>query len=194
MKNSMLVTVLLIFSTAVQAGPFGLDMGTPLADLKRQMKLKLVKPAYYSTHSVPKSHPDFNEYRLLVTPAHGLCKIVAWSKVVSTSVYGTELVSKFSALESALTTKYGNPTQYDFLREGSIWSERRDWMMGLHKSERTLKSYWTNEDRELPENVQAIELEAMAISIEQATVKLAYEFKNADDCVDWIKSQKNSAL
>lgn len=194
MKNSALAAVLLSVSVAATAGPFGLDMGTPLSELNKQMKLKPEKPALYSTPSVPKAHPDFDDYRLVVTPTHGLCKIIAWSKVISTSVYGTELVSKFSDLESALATKYGNPNRFDYLRNGSIWNEQRDWMMGLHKKERTLKSYWTNEDRELPDSVQAIGLEAMAISTEQAVVKLGYEFKNSDQCIDWIKSQKDSAL
>lgn len=194
MKHSTFAAVLLTVSVAATAGPFGLGMGTPLAELNKQIKLKPEKPALYSTPSVPKEHPDFDDYRLVVTPVHGLCKIIAWSKVISTSVYGTELVSKFSDLENALTTKYGNPKRYDFLREGSIWNERRDWMMGLRKKERTLTSYWTNEDRELPDNVQAIELEAMAISTEQAMIKLGYEFKNSDQCVDWIRSQKDSAL
>ncbi len=194
MKNSSLAAVLFSVSIAATAGPFGLDMGTPLSELNKQMKLKPEKPALYSTPSVPKTHPDFDDYRLVVTPVHGLCKIIAWSKVISTSVYGTELVSKFSDVERALTTKYGNPKRYDFLRSGSMWNEQRDWMMGLHKKERTLASYWTNEGRELPDSIQAIELDAIAIGGGEAMVKLSYEFKNSDQCVDWIKSRKDSAL
>lgn len=194
MKNLTLAVFLISISAAATAGPFGLNMGTSLTELSKQMKLKPEKLALYSTSSVPKAHSDFNDYRLVITPAHGLCKIIAWSKVISTSVYGTELVNKFSSLESALTTKYGNPKQYDILRNGSIWNEQRDWMMGLRKKERILKSYWTNEGRELPDSVQAIELEAMAINTERAVVSLVYEFKNSDQCVDWIKSQKDSAL
>ena len=194
MKKSTLAIALLSVSAAATAGPFGLEMGTPLAELNKQMRLTPGKPALYSTTSVPKAHPDFDDYRLVVTPAHGLCKIIAFTKVISTSVYGTELVSKFSGIESALATKYGNSKRYDHLRNGSIWNEQRDWMMGLRKKERTLTSYWTNEGRELPDNVQAIELDAVAINTEQAMVKLVYEFKNSDQCVDWIKSQKDSAL
>ncbi len=194
MKNSMIAAVLLIATIEAKAGPFGLDMGTPLAELNKQMTLKLEKSGFYSTPSVPKAHPDFDDYRLIVTPVHGLCKIVAFSKSISTSIYGTELVSKFSELESALTTKYGNSKRYDFLRQGSIWNEPRDWMMGLRKKERTLASFWTSENRELPDNVHTIKLEAFAIGTDKAMLNLGYEFKNSNSCIDWIKSQKDSAL
>lgn len=194
MKNLTLAAVLLSVSVAATAGPFGLDMGTPLAELNKQMKLKPETPAVYSTPSVPKAHPEFDSYALVVTPTHGLCKIVAGSKAISTSVYGAELVRTFSDFESALATKYGNPKRYDFLRNGSIWKEPREWMMGLLKKERTLESYWTNEDRELPDSVKAIQLQAHALSKEQAYVTLVYEFKNLVQCDGWIKSQKDSAL
>ncbi len=196
MKKSILIFVsaLLAISTTTYAGPFGLDMGTPLAELNKLMKLKLEKTALYSTPSVPKPHPDFDDYRLVVTPNHGLCKVIAWSRIISTSVYGTELVNKFSDVESALNAKYGASKRYDFLRSGSIWNEPRDWTMGLLKKERTLTSYWTNEAHELPENVETIELQAMAIGTEQAMIRLGYEFKNSSQCIDWIKSQKDSSL
>ena len=68
------------------------------------------------------------------------------------------------------------------------------WMMGLRKKERTLASFWTSENRELPDNVHTIKLEAFAIGTDKAMLNLGYEFKNSNSCIDWIKSQKDSAL
>jgi len=194
MKDSILIAALLAISIPAQAGPFGLDMGTPLVELNKQMKLKLVSTGVYSTPSVPKGHPDYDDYRLIVAPAQGLCKIYAFSKVISTSVYGTELVDKFSGFESALSTKYGQPEKFDLLRSGSIWKERQDWMVGLLKKERMLVSYWPKKARDLPESIYAIQLKAVAISTEEARVTLGYEFKNFDQCRDSLKAQIDSAL
>lgn len=194
MKDSILIAALLAISIPAQAGPFGLDMGTPLVELNKQMKLKLEITGVYSTPSVPKGHLDFGGYQLIVTPAQGLCKIVAYSQVISTSVYGTELASKFSSLESALSSKYGKPKKFDFLKGGSIWKEPRDWMAGLLKKERMLVSYWTMKDSDLPEGIQEIQLKAVAISTEEARVTLGYEFKNFDQCSVSLKAQIDSPL
>jgi hypothetical protein len=194
MRKSIVLAALLSFAMSAHSAPLGLEMGTPLAQLNKVMKLKLERPNLYSTPTVPNSHPDFDDYRLLVTPAHGLCKITAWSKTITTSIYGSELVSRFSSLEDALTTKYGSPKRYDFLRNGSIWNEPRDWMMGLNKKERVLAAFWDGEGREWPDKIQAIELEAVAVGTERAMIRLGYEFKNSSQCIDWIKSQKDSAL
>lgn len=194
MRKFMVLFVSFSVSMSAHSGPLGLEMGTPLAELKKAMKLNLEKPYLYSTPTVPKSHPDFNDYRLLVTPTHGLCKITAWSKDISTSVYGTELTSKYSSLEEALTTKYGIPKRYDYLRSGSIWNEPRDWMMALLKKERILGAFWDGKGRDWPDNLHSVDLQAVALGTEHATIRLSYEFKNSVQCIDWVKSQKDSTL
>ncbi|MHB9100883.1 MAG: hypothetical protein ACYC2E_05160 [Sulfuricella sp.] len=177
------------------SGPLGLEMGTSLAELEKQMKLTPVSPGLYSTPTVPKTHSDFEDYMLVITPAHGLCKIHAWSAPINTSVYGSELISKFQSLEEALTSKYGTSKRFDYLRSGSIWHEPRYWMMALKKKERTLKTFWTEETGSRnSDNLSEIMLEAQAISTENALVLISYQFKNMSQCSSWIKSQKNSAL
>ncbi len=183
-----------ISATSAVAGPFGLDMGMPYDVLSKSMKLKQVKPFLYSTPSLPKGHSDFDDYRLLVTPKHGLCKVIAWSKSISTSVYGEGLSDKFEKIESAISQKYGQGKKFDFLRSGSIWNEQRDWMMGLRKNERTLAEFWTDESSELPDNIHVIALKAHAAGTEAGLIELGYEFKNSNECIDWIKSQENSSL
>lgn len=183
-----------IITTNAIAGPLGLDMGMSYEDLLKSVKLKQVKPFLYSTASLPKGHSDFNDYRLLITPKHGLCKVIAWSKPIPTNVYGDGLRDKFEKLESAVSQKYGSGKKYDFLRSGSIWNESRDWMMGLQKDERTLTAYWTNDMSELPDNINAIALTAHALHTEVGLIELGYEFKNSSECIDWMKSQENSSL
>lgn len=181
-------------TTEKQVGPFGLEMGISLAELSKQMKLNLKESNVYTTMSVPKSHKDFDNYQLIITPAHGLCKVIAFSLPIRTSVYGTELVSKFTSIEEVLSAKYGTPERFDFSNSGSIWNESRDWMMGLVKKERSLMTFWLNTKLELPNNISTIKLDAVAANTELAMVILTYEFINVNQCINWIKSQDNSAL
>lgn len=183
-----------ISATSAVAGPFGLNMGMSYDALSKSMRLKQVKPYFYSTSSLPKGHSDFDDYRLLITPRHGLCKVIAWSKSITTSIYGEGLRDKFENIEYAILQKYGQGKKYDFLRVGSIWNEQRDWMMGLLKSERTLAEYWTDEPSELPDNIHVIALKAHAAGTEAGLIELGYEFKNSNECIDWIKQQENSSL
>ena len=87
----MLACLVLEVGTAT-AGPFGLDKGASRSAL-----------ADYGPEPA-------SEVRLLRTPCHpedGLCKIVAMSPPISTSVYGSELKSEFESIRDALTAKYG---------------------------------------------------------------------------------------
>lgn len=176
------------------AGPLGLEMGTSLNELQAIAKLKPEESYSYSTTSLPNGHPDFNDYRLVITPKHGLCKVSAWSQTISTSVYGTELLSTFDRYFEALTNKYGTGKRYDFLKAGSIWKESRDWMMSLVKKERSLAAFWTEKDLQLPDNIHGIRLQAYAFTTNAGLISIGYEFKNANDCMDWIKAQKDSKL
>lgn len=187
--------LLVTFITAnAMAGPLGLDMGMSYDLLNKSIKLKQVQSFLYSTSSLPKGHSKFEEYRLQITPKHGLCKVIAWSKSIPTSVYGDGLIDKFEKLESAISQKYGQGKKFDYLRSGSIWNEPRDWMIGLRKEERTLKTYWIDNRLKLPENIHVIALEAHAIDKETGLIELAYEFKNNSECIEWIRSQENSSL
>lgn len=176
------------------AGPLGLEMGTSLAQIKSKSPLKTEEPYQFSTPTLPDGHPDFNDYRMIITPQHGLCKLIAWTPAIRTNVYGTELLSAFERYFSVLTTKYGSAKRYDFLRSGSIWNEEKDWMMALRKKERTLVAFWTEKEVQLPDNLSAIKIEAYANGTESGMISIGYEFKNSDECIDWIKSKKDSKL
>lgn len=186
--------ILTIFTTCTIAGPLGVDMGMSYDTLNKNIKLKQIKPFLYSTVSLPKNHPDFDNYRLLITPKHGLCKVVAWSNSVKTSVYGEEIRYKFEKIEAALSQKYGEGKKYDFLRSGSIWNEPRDWTIGLQKNERILAKFWTSGASELPDSINTIALKAHATDTEIGLIELGYEFKNYGECIDWIKAEENSSL
>jgi len=183
--------------------PFGLCMGQSLDEIKKltgESNVKEVSKDFYELHTVPKPHPSFSTYIVLIDSEIGVCKVNAISDDIITSVYGTELKSQFEAIQSQLEKTYGKEKKYDFLSAGSIWRESNDWMMGLLKKERFLSSYWTLKESDESNkviklrNINTISLQATAISQEKGYISLGYEFNNFQDCAKKIKDKEASSL
>lgn len=104
------------------------------------------------------------------------------------------MLSEFDNYFKVLSTKYGIAKRFDFLRSGSIWNERKDWMMALLKKERTLSAFWIDDKITMPDNLSGINFEAYANSRESGMIAISYEFKNAESCIGWIKANKNAKL
>jgi hypothetical protein len=196
MRNKMLLAFLLASPFVVNAGPFGLEMGMSLEELKKQMSLHQITTYGYATFAPPHPHPRIISYVLAVTPDHGLCWVTGSSNVSSVSVYGTELIEEFESFEKALTQKYGKAAdRFDFLKAGSIWRASNEWMIALNKRERTLSSYWiSNKKNKLLDNISLISIEAEADDQNSGSITITYEFNNWKQCGDFIRSKVNSSL
>lgn len=180
------------------SGPLGVKMGLSLVELEEAgIKLTAVEnvPLVYQASSSPAPSSSFDDYVYVVSETTGLCKISAWTPVTETNYFGEQIISTFNDLESALTEKYGKPKTFKFVQNGSLWNESRYFMMGLSKEERTHASAWnTKRNSELPEDIEAIVLNATAFSASKGAVKLTYEFNNSSACVKEAKQKKHSNL
>jgi len=193
MKTLFFCAAFVLASGAAIAGPFGLEKGTSFAELNKRLKLKPETTGIYSTANPPRAHPDFDDYRMTFAPGVGLCRVIAFSPPVTTNVYGEEAKQKYSTLQSALIQKYGQPNHnFDELRHGSIWSDSKDWTMSLLKTERSLSTFWLSTD--LPDSLQSIRLNTVALSTTKVMIVIAYEFDNIQQCTDWRKQQIDSSL
>ncbi len=180
-----LILLLAIASPVIGAGPFGFERG-----ITKDQVVKLVgesavtKVTKGSTEDItivtintaPKPHPDIREYLLLFSSKDGLLKLAASGKAIRTNGFGSELHDAFIELRDAVAGVYGTPKTHDFLRSGSIWKEREDWMMGLLKQERYLIAFW-DPPPALPNQIANIEVEAVAVSTEAGYVAIRYEFE-----------------
>jgi hypothetical protein len=188
----------IVCSPVALAGPFGLDMGMTLLELKARASVEATNnPNVFKTTKVPSGHDAFESYLLFVTPKAGLCKISALGKTVTTNVYGERIRSEFNKLHEQLIEKYGESKKFDYLKSRSIWNESRDWMMGLQKQERVLSAVWppVREATEVPgTDVASIMLEARALSTESGYIRLGYEFKNFDECRKESSARSKDAL
>ena len=140
MKKYIIAVAVLVAASASIAGPFGLGKGMTLEELKNQGAfVSDEEQFFYTAKIIANGHPDFEIYSVTLTLEHGVCKVQAVSKVIETSSFGTELVSKHKSLADAVSVKYGLPSKkYDFFNSGSIWKESQYWMMGLFKKSGTL--------------------------------------------------------
>jgi hypothetical protein len=154
--------------------PFGFKVGMTKAQV-----IQLVGPQsilkddedVLELSTAPIPHEDFNLYSISVSPTTGIVLVMAVSKEIETSAYGEGLKGKFDSLKNALGKKYGGPADsFDFLTDGSIWSEANDWMMGLNKKERTLAAYWK------AAGDVSVSLEALASSQESGFVIVQYQY------------------
>jgi hypothetical protein len=131
----------------------------------------------------------FESYTLYISPQHGLLKILAISRDISTSRYGDELKAEFSRIRPGLEKAYGEPTDvFDFLNEGSIWDEPRDWMTGLLKKERHFDVDWIFKPSR--DHLTVVALEARASSAETGFLSLTYEFEGWEQYVEERESKK----
>jgi hypothetical protein len=189
------ISMILFLTNISYAGPFGLQMGTPLENLTKQYDLHELQSFIFIAGKPPKAHPDFDDFMFIATPKHGLCKVIASSKPVVTNSYGHEFKRKFEDLENSLEKKYGRVViKKDFIVGGSIWDKPQYWMVGLSKHERTLESYWNSVKQGYPDNIASVGLTTTALDTETGRIELTYEFKNIGECLDYVKAIKDKPL
>jgi hypothetical protein len=171
-------------------------MGETAAQIKAKgVALKKVSEGVWSTSYLPYGNKAFDDYRLVISPKLGLCKITAWISEIQDSSYGDNTKSKFLSLKQALTQRYGTPANdYDFLREGAIWRGSNEWMWSIFKKERTLSSFWGSETTPAKNSVQYIHLAAVGISPDVSMINVSYEFANGSKCIDEIRNLGASNL
>lgn len=207
MRNLLLKT-LFFAQVAIQStvyaqewnGPFGVEMGLTEEQLRKKIpELKKVTDFSFVFTTAPKHFPGTSFYIALISKKSGLCSISAHSTVKS-SVFGDAVREKFSFIQSSLTDKYGPPTRsFDFLRNGSLWTDPEDWMIGLIKKERILASFWTKPEdpsgkTSLPPTLSGIALEATAERISAADITIGYEFANFATCSEELKKSRTDVL
>jgi len=185
-----MVGLLLISSPIWAQSAFGISRGQSISTLK------IVKKFDSSLYSVipPAPNFEFESYTVLATPATGVCKISGIGKDHDDDAYGGASQSAFERLESALEEKYGNHKHYDFIRNGALWDEPREWVMAIKQNERFFASFWdAEESSNLPSGLNSISLELLATSSSSSYIKLTYEFSNFDQCkANFSKTDNNS--
>ena len=96
MKKNLLLTILSLFPVLSFAGPFGLDIGKSLDHYPgttfTKMKNSNVK---YTVENIPTPNKTMELYMVHATEESGICFIKAVSIDITTSAYGSALITKY---------------------------------------------------------------------------------------------------
>lgn len=188
------LTALVIFcfaSTASFAQAFGITAGTSMG----QLKVVDQHTTYSFIIEPPIKYPAFEEYMVWSTPATGVCRIAALGKTIRDDAYGSRTRNEFANISAQLTSRYGDSKLFDFLVQGSIWHESREWTMAVSKNERTLSRFWDNEEHSmLPKGIRRIGLVVKGLSSGNAYVTVTYEFDNFARCSSLMNANNASKL
>jgi hypothetical protein len=134
---------------------------------------------------VPKPHPDFETYLVIVSPTHGLCRISALGKNISMNSFGDQVKDSFTEMRQVLEGRYGQPEVFDYLKVGSIWKDADDWAMALSEEERTLAAVWKSAN---------VILQAKALDRRTAYLTIIYDGPQFLACREELRKASSSVL
>ena len=190
-KVVIFFAVLAFIVSGLFAGPFGIEMGWTVEDLKNNgiTFTTRKKTQNITTYDVfPKTtHPSFESYSVAIDDVKGVYKINIFGNDIETSIYGTALKEEYEKIKNQISITYGTPKSYDYLRSGSIWDEPNEWMKSLEKEERVLHSFWYPVPKE---TIESIFLEAIALGSDSGYLFLSYQSNDIDE----ILARRDSAL
>jgi hypothetical protein len=162
-KFTLSIAMLSMLCISLFAGPFGIEFGMTLEDVKNVATVKtqgkLHNFMYFITPS--KASTFFDDYRIMVSPKFGVFEIQAYGNIINSDEYGEKIRDEFEKVKVLVSKTYGPPTDtFDFLKVGSIWKEPREWLIALRKDERVYGCYWMNnkKDTNLPEPLEVVYL------------------------------------
>lgn len=192
----MTVFLIVLFCRPVLAGPFGLDMGMNIEQLKSITNIEgNNNDEVFKCTKVPNPSSIFDAYYISVDGKVGLYRIMAVVNLNQLSNYGDQIKTNFNYIEELINNKYGKGTRYDFLKANSLWKDPNEWTMSLLKKERVLNDFWLNSDGlNMPDHINSIALAGVAFSRTSGGVSLTYEFTNIDDAIKNKKNKQGSSL
>lgn len=146
---ALLSVLLMAFSIqSAFAGPFGIEMGMSLAQVKAVCKTtpKHIQDNVYEI-TPPKTNDMFETYYVRIDPDYGVYWLKAIGKDLYTNGYGDRVKSTFESLVESIRKTYGEELyRVDELKEGSIWSGSDKFMYALQNGDRDISATWSKFD------------------------------------------------
>jgi len=156
---ALLSVFLMAFSIqSAFAGPFGIEMGMSLTQVKAVCKMspKHIQDNVYEIIP-PKTNDMFETYYVRIDPDYGVYWLKAIGKELYTNGYGDRLKSTFESLVESIRKTYGKESYIkDELKEGSIWGDSKDFMYALKQGDRDLYAMWSKSDDDAIIKLKAI--------------------------------------
>ena len=143
MKKTLLIALLMMISTMLFAGPFGMEFGWTLEELENsgayveymntQQNIKgyLVEP--------PQPHSELPFYAVFIDDEYGIYLIRAISDICYSEY---SIRTSYDMLKSQLTSVYGNPEEIDEISWNSDWNGAESFIRSILYGDRVLVAAW----------------------------------------------------
>jgi hypothetical protein len=192
-KHIGLFVILFLFIVSdAFSGPFGIDFGMSLEQVKQISKTtpeKIVDDRYVITP--PNTHELFETYAIRIHSTYGVYFIKAISRNISTNGHGTELIGHFNNLTSNIERTYGKYLRRDHLNPESVFTGSQYFMYTLSKGDRELVVFWRrDEGSKLPEDILEIIVYAEARTSSVGNIAIEYYSMNYEE----IEKEKSSVF
>lgn len=148
MKFTLLSALLVACASSVFAGPFGIDMGMSLAQVRVVSKTipnRIQDNVYEITP--PQTNDLFETYYVRIDPDYGVYWLKAIGKDIYTNGHGERVRSTFDNLVNSIRKTYGQELYLtNELKDESIWKDSQYFMHALERGDRTLEAVWCKFD------------------------------------------------
>ena len=171
-------------------GPFGIDMGEPLASVGPTEALGM--PAWYHVTSPPNPSPDFTTVDVEAFPSTGVCQVSSGGPEVTGDATGAAMTGQIDSVADALTSKYGKPTKIDDCSSGPICGSEF-WTMAISQGDRRYGYRWDDIPNSRGSGVGRIVLGVKAKDLTSSMV-IGYFSKRAALCKKAENAAKAASL
>lgn len=165
----------------IYSGPFGLNMGLSLNEVKHICKVKHIENDAYEIIP-PKTNGLFETYVVWIDPDYGVYAMRAISEDINANDHGTELKLRFESIVESIENRYGKYKRIDALK-GNIFKDPSYFMYTLREGSRELSAVWAKKyQSHLPDDIAGIAIEILAKNAYSniGYVILEYGFSNSD--------------
>jgi hypothetical protein len=168
--------------TPVFAGPFGIEKGMSLAQVKAVCKTapEHVEGDLYVISPL-KTHDQFEMYAVRIDPNYGVYWLKAVSDDIASNDHGHELIGAFNSLVGSIERTYGAYEKID--KRNGYWGDKPEFFMhALREGDRTVAALWAAEYRSrLPEDITLIGVGIGTHEyLDVGYIYLEYNFSNYD--------------
>jgi hypothetical protein len=173
---SLFLVLFFLFSTNVFAGPFGIQFGMSLEEIRQISSTppQNIENDWYRI-TPPNTHELFETYHVQIHPTFGVYFIQAISRNINTNSHGTELIGQFNNIVSSIERIYGDYLLRDSLNPESVFNRSQDFMFTLQRGDRELVAFWHREEGStLPDDILEIIVGAEARNSSRGFIILEY--------------------
>ena len=193
MKKTLLITLIMMISATLFAGPFGMEFGWSLEELENSgvyVEEFLPQGTTTSYLVIPEnSHPLLMLYTAFIDDEYGLFQIRAISQPYYEE-YQIRLV--YDDLKAQLTTAYGEPdTEYDEILDDSEWQGSDNFISSILYGDRKLSTTWRPDPSGGSPAVVALGI--LPVDESTAFILLLYGSSNSEEIIERY-TESNAAI